>query len=188
MRYFRNKMTTGGLALVIGAGVIGAGGIVASAGGVEASAAEPATPGITATTVTVGSISDISSPVPGLFEGAKIGTEAYFAYINSQGGVNGRKLVLDARDSAFSSGTIANATQSIAKNDFAIVGGFSLLDNAEQPIIDANKLPTVTEVLNPSLYTDPNLYSAVPMVNGGASPGPTSGSSRSTLPRSSRSG
>ncbi len=172
MRYFRNKMTTGGLALVIGAGAIGAGGIVASAGGVAASAAEPATPGITATTVTVGSISDISSPVPGLFEGAKIGTEAYFAYINSQGGVNGRKLVLDARDSAFSSGTIANATQSIAKNDFAIVGGFSLLDNAEQPIIDANKLPTVTEVLNPSLYTDPNLYSAVPMVNGGGITGP----------------
>ena len=60
--------------------------------------------------------------MPGLFEGSKIGAEAYFAYINSQGGVNGRKLVLDAHDSAFSSGTITNATQSIAKNDFAIVG------------------------------------------------------------------
>ena len=153
-----------------------------------AGAAAPPTPGITAKTVTVGSISDISSPVPGLFEGAKIGTEAYFAYINSQGGVNGRKLVLDAQDSAFSSGTVANETQSIAKNDFAIVGGFSLLDGAEQPIIDANKLPTVTEVLNPSLFNDPNLYSAVPVVNNGGTTGPTSGSSRSIPPRSRPSG
>ncbi|MGA8370000.1 MAG: ABC transporter substrate-binding protein, partial [Acidimicrobiales bacterium] len=114
-------MTTAGIALVMGASAIGAG----TGGSVAASAAAPPTPGVTPTTVTVGSISDISAPVPGLFEGAKIGTEAYFAYINSQGGVNGRKLVLDARDSAFSSGTIANATQSIAKNEFAIVGGFS---------------------------------------------------------------
>ena len=169
MRYFTNRMGRCGLALVIGAGAIVAG---TGGGSNAASAAAPPTPGITATTVTLGSISDISAPVPGLFEGSKIGTEAYFAYINSQGGVNGRKLVLDARDSAFSSGTIANETQSIAKNDFAIVGGFSLLDNAEQPIIDANKLPTVTEVLNPSLYLDPNLYSAVPAVNGGNTTGP----------------
>ncbi|HXA33195.1 MAG TPA: ABC transporter substrate-binding protein [Acidimicrobiales bacterium] len=167
MRYSKSKLGRCGLALVIGAGAIVAG----TGGGSSAAAAAP-TPGVTATTVTVGSISDISSPVPGLFEGSKIGTEAYFAYINSQGGVNGRKLVLDAHDSAFSSGTIANATQSIAKNDFAIVGGFSLLDNAEQPIIDANKLPIITEVLNPSLYVDPNLYSAAPMVTGGNITGP----------------
>jgi branched-chain amino acid transport system substrate-binding protein len=167
MRYFTTKLGRCGLALAVGAGAIVAG----TGGGSNAAAAAP-TPGVTATTVTVGSISDISSPVPGLFEGSKIGAEAYFAYINSQGGVNGRKLVLDAHDSAFSSGTISNATQSIAKNDFAIVGGFSLLDNAEQPIIDANKLPIITEVLNSSLYVDPNLYSAAPMVTGGNITGP----------------
>ena len=126
-----------------------------------------ATPGVTATTITVGSISDISAPIPGLFEGAKVGTQAYFDYINSQGGVNGRKLVLDARDSAFSSGTVATEAESIAKNDFAFVGGYSLLDNAEQPAIDANKVPMVAQVLSPSLFPDPNVYSAIPLVNGG---------------------
>src|ERR1700722_5000857 len=130
MRYFTNRMGRWGLALVIGAGasVAGTGG-----GSKAASAAAPPTPGITATTVTVGSISDISAPVPGLFGGSKIGTEAYFAYINSPGGVNGRKLVLDARDSAFSSGTIANETQSIAKTDFAIVGGSPRSTTAKHP-------------------------------------------------------
>jgi ABC-type branched-subunit amino acid transport system substrate-binding protein len=137
-----------------------------------AASSVPPAPGITAKTVTVGSISDISSPVPGLFEGSKIGTEAYFAYINSQGGVNGRKLVLNAADSAFSSGTIANEAASIAKNDFAFVGGFSLLDGAEKPAIDAGKVPVVTQVLTPSLFEDPNVYSAVPMVNNGDISGP----------------
>ncbi len=107
-----------------------------------------------------------------MFAGAKTGTQAYFAYINSQGGVNGRKLVLNGMDSAFSPGTVTNDTLGIAKSDFAIVGGFSLLDGAEQPIVDANKLPMVTETLNPATFTDPNVYSAVPMVNNGGIEGP----------------
>ncbi len=96
---------------------------------------------MTANSITVGSISDISAPIAGLFEGAKVGTEAYFAMINSEGGVNGRKLIINGMDSAFSSGTVANDAQSIATNDFAFVGGFSLLDGAEQPAIDAGKVP-----------------------------------------------
>jgi ABC-type branched-subunit amino acid transport system substrate-binding protein len=129
-------------------------------------------PGVTANSITVGSISDISSPIAGLFEGAKVGTEAYFAYINSKGGVNGRKLILNGMDSAFSSGTVTSETQNIAANDFAIVGGFSLLDGAEKPAIDAFKVPVITQVLDPKLYGDPNLYAAIPLVNGGEITGP----------------
>jgi branched-chain amino acid transport system substrate-binding protein len=158
------------LGSALGAASLSAG--LALSVGTPVSAAPPPAPGITAKSVTVGSISDISSPVPGLFAGAKTGTEAYFAYINSQGGVNGRKLILNGMDSAFSPGTVTNETQSIAKSDFAIVGGFSLLDNAEQPIVDANKLPMVTETLNPATFNDPNVYSAVPMVNNGGIEGP----------------
>ncbi len=157
-----------GGSLVAGLLVTGGGAFAAS----TSAGAAVATPGVTSNSITVGSISDISSPIAGLFEGAKVGTEAYFAYINSKGGVNGRKLVLNGMDSAFSSGTVANEAQSIAKNDFAIVGGFSLLDGSEQAAIDAAKLPTVTQVLTTALYSDPNLYSAIPLVAGGEATGP----------------
>ena len=167
MRLRKGRTVTCGLALAIGVGSLSLG-ATASVAGADT---PTATPGVTATTITVGSISDISSPIPGLFEGAKVGTQAYFDYINSQGGVNGRKLVLDARDSAFSSGTVASEAQSIAKNDFAFVGGYSLLDGAEQPAIDANKVPMIAQTLTPSLSADPNLYSAIPTVNGGAGNG-----------------
>ncbi len=159
-------MLTSGVALTIAASVLALG-----TGPATAAAAATTTPGVTANSITVGSISDISAPIAGLFEGAKVGTQAYFAMINSEGGVNGRKLLLNGMDSAFSSGTVTNEAESIAKNDFAFVGGFSLLDGAEQPAIDAGKVPVVTQVLSPTLYTDPNLYAAIPLVNGGEGTG-----------------
>jgi branched-chain amino acid transport system substrate-binding protein len=67
---------------------------------------------------------------------------------------------------------VTNETESIAKSDFAIVGGFSLLDGAEKPIVDANKVPMVTQALDPKIFDDPNLYSAVPMVSNGGIAGP----------------
>ncbi len=173
MNYRANKVAMCGLGLALGLGSVVAGvGTSGAASGQVGSTSAPAAPGVTAKSITVGSISDISSPVPGLFEGAKVGTEAYFAYINSQGGVNGRKLILDGKDSAFSTGTVQSEVANIAKNEFAIVGGFSLLDGDMKSTIDANKLPMVTQALTPSLFLDPNLYSAVPMVNNGDINGP----------------
>lgn len=157
-----------GGSVLAGSLVVGTGVLAAPAGAQTSSSS----PGVTANSITVGSISDISSPIAGLFEGAKVGTQAYFAMINSEGGVNGRKLVLNGMDSAFSSGTVTNEAQNIATNDFAFVGGFSLLDGAEQAAIDANKVPVITQVLDPKLYLDPNLYAPIPLVNGGEATGP----------------
>jgi branched-chain amino acid transport system substrate-binding protein len=167
MKLRNGRIVTCGLALAVGVGTLAVGATSATAAATAA-----ATPGVTAKTITVGSISDISAPIPGLFKGAKVGAQAYFNYINSQGGVNGRKIILDARDSAFSSGTVASEAQSIAKSDFAFVGGYSLLDGAEQPAIDANKVPMIAQALTPSLFKDPNLYSAIPLVDGGQANGP----------------
>jgi ABC-type branched-subunit amino acid transport system substrate-binding protein len=158
---------------VLAGGSVLAGSLMAGAGvlAAPAGAAESA-PGVTANSITVGSISDISAPIAGLFEGAKVGTQAYFAMINSEGGVNGRKLEVNGMDSAFSSGTVGNEAQNIATNDFAIVGGFSLLDGAEQAAVDAGKVPMITQTLDPKLDLDPNLYNPIPVVNGGEATGP----------------
>jgi ABC-type branched-subunit amino acid transport system substrate-binding protein len=117
---------------------------------------------VTSTSVTVGQVDDLSAPLPGLFKGAEDGTKAYFAYVNSQGGVNGRKLVLDAQDSQFQGGVVATATAAQIRNDFALVGGFSLLDGSEKPLIDLAHVPDVGFSLDPSMITDPLVYSAIP--------------------------
>jgi len=119
-------------------------------------------PGVTATSVTVGQVDDLTLPLPGLFKGAEDGTEAYFDYINSLGGVNGRMIKLDAADSLYSEGTVASATAAQIKNDFALVGGFSLDDAAEEPLIASAKMPDIAYPLDPDLSSLPSSYSPFP--------------------------
>ncbi|MGH9917342.1 MAG: ABC transporter substrate-binding protein, partial [Nitrososphaerales archaeon] len=117
---------------------------------------------MTATSVTVGQIDDLTLPVAGLFKGAEDGTKAYFDYINSKGGVNGRKIILDARDSQYQAGVVARNTTSIIQNDFAMVGGFSLQDSAELPLINQAQMPDVAFPLAVPLSQSPYVYSPAP--------------------------
>jgi ABC-type branched-subunit amino acid transport system substrate-binding protein len=119
-------------------------------------------PGVTATSVTVGQVDDLTAPLPGLFKGAEDGTEAYFDYVDSTGGVNGRMIHLDPQDSAYSDGTVVAATTAQVKSDFALVGGFSLDDAAEEPLIKAAGMPDVAYPLDPALSDLPTAYSPAP--------------------------
>jgi ABC-type branched-subunit amino acid transport system substrate-binding protein len=123
-----------------------------------ASSGTSSTPGVTATTITVGQIADLSAPVQGLFEGAKVGTQAYFNYINSQGGVDGRKLLLDSKDSQFNAGTIVAQGTAIAQHDLAMVGSYSLLDAALKPVLDRYNVPYIGVPISQTILQDPNVY------------------------------
>ncbi len=152
----------GGASMLMAAGVPGPAG--ASPKSLTASSSASSAPGVTAKTVTVGQVDDLSAPIPGLFKSAEDGTQAYIDYINSQGGVNGRKLVLDAKDSAFDAATVASETENLAKNDFALVGGFSLLDQAEVPVINATQMPDIAYPLSITLANNQYVYSPSPAV------------------------
>jgi ABC-type branched-subunit amino acid transport system substrate-binding protein len=135
-------------------------------------AQDAATTGITAKTVTVGNVSIISGPVPGLFEGAPTGAKAYFAYINAKGGVNGRKIVLNSSDDAFSGQQNATETAQAVASDFAMVGSFSLFDGYGCKSLAADPaVPDVSVTLDSSASALPNDFSAYPTVLG-ASLGP----------------
>lgn len=128
---------------------------------------QASTTGITSNSITVGNVSIISGPVPGLFEGAPTGVKAYFAYINSKGGVNGRMLKVDSFDDAFSSSANrAYTLQSIAQN-FAMVGNFSLFDSQGcQPLAENPGMPDVSVTLDPGTNALPNVYSVQPLSQG----------------------
>lgn len=121
-----------------------------------------ASPGVTSTSITVGQVDDLQKPIPGLFKGAEDGTEAYFDYVNSTGGVDGRMIKLDAEDSGYDDGTTAAATAAQIRNDFALVGGFSLVDSAEEPLVAADKMPDIAYPLDPQLADLPTSYSPAP--------------------------
>lgn len=123
--------------------------------------------GVTADSITVGNVSDLSGPVPGIFQGAVIGTQAYFAKVNSEGGVYGRQLKVAAGDGQLDCTANKAATTDLAKKVFAFVGSFSLYDDCGEPQIAAQKdLADVHDALGPVSGKYVNNFSVAPMGNG----------------------
>jgi branched-chain amino acid transport system substrate-binding protein len=110
-----------------------------------AGASTTATPGVTSSTITLGS----SGPLTGeaaAAAGVLRGAEGYFKYVNARGGVNGRKIDLKYLDDAYDpSRTVQNARQLIQQDDvfalFAVVGTNGNL--AIRDFANAAGVPTV---------------------------------------------
>ncbi len=84
-------------------------------------------PGVTNTSITVGSIADITGPLSSDFAPITAGVKAYFSLVNAEGGVDGRKLLLPSgneEDDQGSQTTDVSEAQELVEQDhvFAIVG------------------------------------------------------------------
>lgn len=85
--------------------------------------------GITDKTITIANVSDISGPVPGIFESAQQATRAYAAYFNSTNDICGRKLQVLALDSRADAGADQQAYTKACDDAFAAVGSMSAFDS-----------------------------------------------------------
>ena len=72
-------------------------------------------------------VADNDNPfVPGIFKGAADAVQGAAKYINANGGIAGRKLVVDVYDSKLNANETRNAFISACEKDFALVGTTSL--------------------------------------------------------------
>jgi ABC-type branched-subunit amino acid transport system substrate-binding protein len=118
------------------------------------------TTGLTADSVTLGNVSTLYA---GLFKGSLVGTQAYAAYVNSTGGLNGRKVLVDSYDDGYQGAPNKQAHEQVVQKDFAQVGGFSLQDSYGETVMAANPgVPDVTVPLDQALADLPNLFSPDP--------------------------
>jgi ABC-type branched-subunit amino acid transport system substrate-binding protein len=127
--------------------------------------------GITADTVLLGNVSTLSGPVPGLFQGAVIGSQAAVAYQNSKGGMFGRKFKLEVRDDQFDTGQNRNQTIDLINKTFAFIGSFSLYDSAAVDQIGKSGIPDVTYSLSADRRGLANNFSIEPSPRSGAPTG-----------------
>ena len=112
-------------------------------------------------------IATIGGIVPGLFKGALVGTDAYLAYQNSLGGLDGRKFKLLSGDDQFECSLNQSETQQFLPKVIAFVGSFSLQDNCGGQVLAANPgVPNVSQTLNTSVSQLPNTFSPQPTVAG----------------------
>jgi ABC-type branched-subunit amino acid transport system substrate-binding protein len=118
--------------------------------------------GVAATTITLGNVSTLTGPVPGVFEGAVIGTQAAVAYINSFGGIYGRQLKLDVRDDQFDTGQNRAVTLDLLGKVFAFAGSFSSYDDAAINEVKSSNIVDASVSLSDARRAIDNNFSVAP--------------------------
>lgn len=112
MRVNRKKLGALVLALAVTA-------VVASTAG----ASHLGTPGVTKKSITIGGTFPFTGPIS-LYKTIPLAEEAYYAYVNAHGGVNGRKIKWDFMDDQYNPAETVPDVQKLVeqKHVFAIVG------------------------------------------------------------------
>ena len=109
-----------------------------------ASGATRADPGVTSTSILLGGTAALSGPESAYYAPVAKGAQAYFAYVNAHGGVNGRKLTYKVDDDAYDPAQTVQMTRQLVQEDrvFAIfnsIGTEHML--AIRPFLNAAKVP-----------------------------------------------
>jgi hypothetical protein len=107
-------------------------GLVTSALGAGAADEKPTATeiGVSPTELRIAVIADVDTPLaPGAYAGARDAVQGFAKYINGQGGLAGRKVVVDFIDSKLNGDETRNAIIKACQNDFAIVGTGALFMN-----------------------------------------------------------
>jgi branched-chain amino acid transport system substrate-binding protein len=117
-----------------------------SSGSSSSAALTASAPGITATTITIGSHQPLTGPAaPGYSEIAPA-SAAYFAYVNANGGVDGRKIVYKYLDDGYNPTTTASVVRQLVLQDnvYAIFNGLGTPTHlAVESFLNAQKVPDV---------------------------------------------
>lgn len=133
---------TGGAA---GAGPATGGGEAAAAtGGPKPCAAPSDAPGVTNDTITVGNISTVTGPIPGLGATAVAATRAYVAYLNANGGVCGRKVAVKTADDGDDNGRFRSIAGDMGPQVLGLVGFTGGGDAGGVDIVEQQRIPVVT--------------------------------------------
>src|SRR3954447_2001958 len=127
------------LGIVAGIALIAAVAVSAAGGAVQAD------PGITATSVTIGGTHPITGPAS-LYKTISAAESAYFAYVNDQGGVNGRKINYIVKDDAYDPSKTVPLAQQLVTSDkvFAVYGSLGTAPGlATWNYLNQQKVPQV---------------------------------------------
>ena len=118
------------------------------------------TPGVTDTEIVLGMQLPQTGPASPGYNKVDDAMRAYFDYVNSKGGVNGRKITLVAEDDAYRSGRTITTARGLYNKVFAMVGSVGTQTHISV-IRDINRRGIPDLFVNSGysgFYTDPKKY------------------------------
>ena len=103
--------------------------------------------GMDSDSITIGNATDISGPVPGLFEESQKATQAFVAYFNASGStICGRTLELVTYDTRTDGSADQQAAARACDDAFAMVGSMSAFDSGGAATTEECGLPDVRAI------------------------------------------
>src|SRR6202050_3975789 len=132
-----------------------------SSAGSSSAALTASAPGITPTTITIGSHQPLTGPAaPGYSEIAPAST-AYFAYVNAHGGIYGRKIVYKYLDDGYDPTKTASVVRQLVLQDnvYAIFDGLGTPTHlAVVNFLNSEKVPDVFVASGCECWNEPSTY------------------------------
>ena len=115
-------------------------GVTAAIAGTARSAADP---GVTADSILLGGTAPLTGPASQYASIAR-GADAYFKYVNANGGINGRKITYKYVDDAYNPAQSVPVTRQLVEQDkvFAVFNSLGTVQNiAVRPYLNSMKVP-----------------------------------------------
>ncbi|MFL6206660.1 MAG: ABC transporter substrate-binding protein [Acidimicrobiales bacterium] len=157
-----DQSTASGAPAATGAGTGSSGASGATAPSSKPCAAKSSAPGVTDDQLTIGSISSLSGPVPGIGASAAAAARAYVAYLNSTGGVCGRKIVLKEADDGTDNGRHRAVVTELGPQVLGLAGGFGAGDVGAVDVLRQQKIPVVGLPSGQAVADLPNVFDINP--------------------------
>jgi ABC-type branched-subunit amino acid transport system substrate-binding protein len=133
----------------------------ASSGSGSSAALTASAPGVTATTITIGSHQPLTGPAaPGYSEIAPA-ANAYFQYVNANGGVYGRKIIYKYLDDGYNATTTASVVRQLVLQDnvYAIFNGLGTPTHlAAISFLNSQKVPDLFVASGCDCWNNPSTY------------------------------
>jgi ABC-type branched-subunit amino acid transport system substrate-binding protein len=120
-------------------------------------------PGVTDTEISLGNVSTISGPVPNFGATGRAGAKAYLDFVNTQGGVCGRKLNLVNGDDRLDPGINRSQTDQMKDSVFGFVGDTTVEDDGGAGVIGGTNIPNCSLIIGNNALKQPNFYSPNPI-------------------------
>jgi branched-chain amino acid transport system substrate-binding protein len=118
-------------------------------------------PGITATTITIGSHQPLTGPAADPYDQIAPASNAYFDYVNANGGVYGRKIVYKYLNDAYDPTTTASVVRQLVLQDnvYAIFNGLGTPTHlAAVSFINSEKVPDLFVASGCECWDEPTKY------------------------------
>src|SRR5271166_5550186 len=129
--------------------------------GSSSAALTASAPGITATTITIGSHQPLTGPAAPSYSEIAPASAAYFAYVNAHGGVYGRKIVYKYLDDGYDPTKTASDVRQLVLQDnvYAIFDGLGTPTHlAAVSFLNAEKVPDIFVASGCECWNAPTTY------------------------------